>query len=38
MFQETQKSQFNFGGDDGCAVTVNNVWKLIFSMFGSINQ
>ena len=38
MFQGTQKSQLYFCNDHGCEVTINNVWKSIFSMFWSINQ
>ena len=36
--KELKKAQFYFSRDHGCEVTVNNVWKSIFSMFCPINQ
>ena len=36
MFQGAQKSLLYFNRDHGCDVTVNNVWKSVFSMFWSI--
>ena len=38
MFQGIQKSQFYFSRAHGCEVTVNSMWKSLFSMFWSINQ